>query len=345
MKSCVILAFIAVAFAAPSNEFSEETEFIQGDDSEGMPPAQTLMDAVHELRGAAPELLQAHVDHVTRHANLIQSMDLSGKAKAYAHNFAASQKAITAALNSLIEELKKGHNHDKNALNTARNQAHRLLASTKSNCKSKVNGYRKKACPSKRSEEAADRKKGDALKKLNHEKNTKICNLGTTWDDMDIDKSTPKFGTTLRNGWDKARARWLRAKRSYDAAVKAHQNAIANHNKAMASFKTALKIEAENTRRQCLNGHKEYNVLKNEVAANVRTRKATFIATLVIKCYIDNVTSNSKAKACADGKRKATTSMWDINPPALNGCSSAAHLQNSFGPASWQPTVHNCKRA
>lgn len=343
MKSCVLLAFIAAAFAAPSfnDAFADETEFIQ----EETPAAETLMDAVHELRGAAPELLQAHVDHVVRHANLIQSMDTSSKAKAYAHNFAASQKAITAALNSLIEELKRGHNHDKNALNTSRSQAGDILKSTKSKSKSNVNGYRKKACPSKRSEEAANRKKGDALKKLNAEKNTKICDLGTTWADMDIDKSTPKFGATLRNGWDKARGRWLSAKRAYDAAIKAHESAIANHNKAMASFKTALRIEAENTHRQCQNGHKEYNILKNEVAANVRTRKATFIATLVIKCYIDNVASNSAAKACADGKRKATTSMWDITPGSLAGCASTAHNQNSFGPASWEPTVANCRKA
>jgi len=342
MKSCVILAFIAVAFAAPSfnDAFADETEFIQEET-----PTETLMDAVHELRGAAPELLQAHVDHVVRHANLIQSMDMSSKAKAYAHNFAASQKAITAALNSLIEELKRGHNHDKNALNTGRTQAGNILASTEAKCKTNVNGYRKKACPSKRSEEAANKKKGDAMKKLQAEKNTKICNLGTTWADMDIDKSTPKFGTALRNGWDKARARWLGAKRAYDAAVKAHQNAIANHNKAMASFKTALKIEADNTHRQCQNGHKEYNILKNEVASNVRTRKATFIATLVIKCYIDNVASNAAAKSCADGKRKATTSMWNISPASLAGCASTAHLQNRFGPASWEPTVANCRKA
>merc|ERR1712093_630654 len=134
MKSCIILAFIAVAFAAPSfdDTYAEETEFIQDET-----PEETLMDAVHELRGAAPELLQAHVDHVVRHANLIQSMDMSSKAKAYAHNFAASQKAITAALNSLIEELKRGHNHDKNALNTGRTQAGNILASTEASCKSK----------------------------------------------------------------------------------------------------------------------------------------------------------------------------------------------------------------
>merc|ERR1712036_48592 len=105
---------------------------------------------------------------------------------------------------------------------------------------------------------------------------------------------------------------------------------------------TAVKIEATNTRSQCDNGHKEYNILKNEVASNVRTRKATFIATLVIACYIDNVASNSAAKACADKQRKASVSQWNITPAALAGCESTAALQHQYGPLSWKPTSAAC---
>merc|ERR1712054_340670 len=323
MKTCVILAIVAVAFSADSfsEDFSDEISFIQDE------PDETLASAVHELRSAAPELLQAHVDHIAKHAELIQSHSMSSKAKAYAHNFAASQRAIKAALKSLNDQLAAGHSHDKNALNTARANAGTLLANVKSKSKAAVNNYRGKACPSKRAEESANAKKAAAKSKLDKEKNTKICTLATTWGDMDIDKSTPKFGSALRNGWDQARSKWLKAKAAWDAAVKAHNTAIANHNKAMASFTTAVKIEATNTVNQCNNGHKEYNILKNEVASNVRTRKATFIATLVIACYIDNVASNSAAKACADKQRKASVSQWNITPAALAACSSSASPQ------------------
>merc|ERR1712093_317698 len=298
--------------------------------------------AVHELRTVAPELLQAHVDHISKHAELIQSNLESAKAKAYAHNFASSQKAIKAALKSLNDQLMAGHNHDKNALNQARSTAGNVLKGLKDKSKAAVNNYRGKACPSKRAEESANAKKTAAKSKLDGEKNTKICNIATNWGDMDIDKSTPKFGSVLRNGWDAARAKWLKAKAAWDAAVKAHNKAIADHNKAMASFTTAVKVEAQNTHAQCQSGHKEYNLLKNEVASNVRTRKATFIATLVIACYIDNVASNSAAKACADKERKASVAQWNITPAALAGCESTATLQHQYGPLSWKPTSAAC---
>merc|ERR1712093_530092 len=298
--------------------------------------------AVHELRTVAPELLQAHVDHISKHAELIQSNLESAKAKAYAHNFASSQKAIKAALKSLNDQLMAGHNHDKNALNQARSTAGNVLKGLKDKSKAAVNNYRGKACPSKRAEESANAKKTAAKSKLDGEKNTKICNIATNWGDMDIDKSTPKFGSVLRNGWDAARAKWLKAKAAWDAAVKAHNKAIADHNKAMASFTTAVKVEAQNTHAQCQSGHKEYNLLKNEVASNVRTRKATFIATLVIACYIDNVASNSAAKACADKQRKASVSQWNITPAALAACASTSSLRHTYGPLSWQPTAAAC---
>merc|ERR1712054_101196 len=260
MKTCVILAIVAVAFSADSfsEDFSDEISFIQDE------PAETLASAVHELRSAAPELLQAHVDHIAKHAELIQSNSMSSKAKAYAHNFAASQRAIKAALKSLNDQLAAGHSHDKNALNTARANAGTLLANVKSKSKAAVNNYRGKACPSKRAEESANAKKAAAKSKLDKEKNTKICTLATTWGDMDIDKSTPKFGSALRNGWDQARSKWLKAKAAWDAAVKAHNTAIANHYKAMASFNSAAKACADKQRKASVS---QWNITPAALAA------------------------------------------------------------------------------
>jgi len=110
----------------------------------------------------------------------------------------------------------------------------------------------------------------------------------------------------------------------------------------MAQFKTALRIEVSNAVSACSNAHKEYNALKREVASNVNSRKQVFISTLLITCYVDNITSNSSAKACADRKRRASTSQWNINAGSLARCPSKAHLTNSMGPAGWKPTVKSC---
>merc|ERR1712057_32212 len=48
------------------------------------------------------------------------------------------------------------------------------------------------------------------------------------------------------------------------------------------------------------------------------------------------------AKACADRKRRASTSQWNINAGSLARCPSKAHLTNSMGPAGWKPTVKSC---
>merc|ERR1712054_282548 len=105
MKAVYIaIAFAVVAFAASEKfDFAEETELVEIPSAE-----EDLMSVVHELRGAAPVLLQEHVKVVAHHAELLQDE----KAKAYAHNFSESQAAIKAALKSLNDELKAGHNHD-----------------------------------------------------------------------------------------------------------------------------------------------------------------------------------------------------------------------------------------
>merc|ERR1712193_446156 len=134
-------------------------------------------------------------------------------------------------------------------------------------------------------------------------------------------------------------------KAKYDAAVKKHDNAIKKHNAAMAEFKTALELEARNAVNACNQAHKEYNALKKEVASNVAARKQVFIATLVVTCYVDNLTDNGAAKTCADKKRGADTNQWNINPANLTPCNSNAELTNEFGPANWLPTSGRCSKA
>merc|ERR1712144_95261 len=117
------------------------------------------------------------------------------------------------------------------------------------------------------------------------------------------------------------------------------------NNAAMAEFKTALELEARNAVNACNQAHKEYNALKKEVASNVAARKQVFIATLVVTCYVDNLTDNGAAKTCADKKRGADTNQWNINPANLTPCNSNAELTNEFRPANWLPTSGRCSKA
>jgi len=174
----------------------------------------------------------------------------------------------------------------------------------------------------------------------------KVCTgLGSTWGDMDVDKSTPKYGEELRNKWDKKRSEYEKAKKKFDDATNAHNAAVKKHNSAMAEFTTALNLEAKNGNDSCNNSHSEFGVLKNEVAGNVAARKQVFIATLVVTCYVDNLTDNGNAKTCADRKRSANTDQWNITPGKLATCSTVTELTNLFGPSNWLPTSTNCNKA
>merc|ERR1711959_393118 len=75
------------------------------------------------------------------------------------------------------------------------------------------------------------------------------------------------------------------------------------------------------------------------------TRKQTYVAGLVIQCYVDNITSNAGAKKCADGARGANVSKWNINAGSLAACASNASNQNKYGPKGWKATSTNCKDA
>merc|ERR1712054_284192 len=234
--SCVFaLAFVAVVLSAPMA--NDDYAFVQEE------AVANLNDFVAEMRKSAPRHLQFHVSHMAEHANLIQE----GKAKAYAHDFNASKKAIESALKALNDDLDAGHRHDKAALATSKSDNTNNVNNADTKNKASVKTVRNKACPTKRAEEAADEAKKKAKQDMDTIYNKKICGISTTWRDMDIEKDVPKMGSVLRNQWDKTRALYVAAKSKHDNAVKAHQDAINRNNAAMSAFSTALDIQAANT--------------------------------------------------------------------------------------------------
>merc|ERR1711907_439979 len=192
MKSCVIaLAFVAIVFSAPTVEDDISPHF--------------EMEMVQDETAANLN-------------NMVAELKKEGKAKAYAHDFNASKRAIAAALKSLNDDLDAGHNHDKAALETSKNDNTNAINTAHSKNKASVKSVRGKACPTKRAEEAADAAKKKAKGDMDSIYNKKICGISTTWRDMDNER-------------DKTRAKYVAAKSKHDAAVKAHQDAV-NKNKA-----------------------------------------------------------------------------------------------------------------
>merc|ERR1711981_1498069 len=280
-----------------------------------MSPEGDLMTTLGDMQKVAPTHMHFHINRIAKHAVLLQ---MDKKAAAYTHNFDASKAAIKAALKALTNQLNDGHRHDKAALATGINEGTSAISSKKTSGKNKCQTFKDKACPTKREEMEADAAKADAKKKMQNVGKGKVCDsLGSTWGDMDVDKATPKYGDELRNKWDKKRG----------------------------EFETAIELEARNAVNACNQAHKEYNALKKEVASNVAARKQVFIATLVVTCYVDNLTDNGAAKTCADKKRGADTNQWNINPANLTPCNSNAELTNEFGPANWLPTSGRCSKA
>merc|ERR1711904_23568 len=187
---------------------------------------ETLLSAVQELQRAAPERVAHHVRAISKHVELLQTQDT----KAYKHNFASAQAAIRAALKSLANELNAGHKHDKHALAATRTIGMNLINGADSKGEISSHSLRHKVCPTMRAEEAAHARKQAAQTKLSSHEKVKYCGkLSTTWDDMDVQKSVPKFGTVLRNAWDKARSAWVKLKAEKDAAIKAHEAAKAQN--------------------------------------------------------------------------------------------------------------------
>merc|ERR1712139_544350 len=267
------------------------------------------------------------------------------KAKAYGHDFSASSKAIKAALAALLSQLNAGHKHDKAALAAAHKNSKAAISTTESNGKTKCVEYKNKACPTKRIEGEAKAKMDAAHTRMRNIGKSKACDslAHGTWGGMDVDKANPKFGTVVRNAWDKKRGEYVAAHTKWMAEKKVFETAQKAHTEAMAAFTTAVNLEASNAHNACKNAHKQYNDLKNEVFNNVKSRKHVYIASLIIHCYVDNLKSNSAAKSCADKKRKSDTSMWNISANNLAACVSKAALQERFGPLSWKPSSKSCE--
>merc|ERR1711977_692560 len=340
MKIAVfLLAFATLSYASvdiyPEIYDTPEVELLTSESK-----VQSLMDAVKHLHAHTPARYAHHVATVTKHA---MAAIESSKTKAYVHNFRSTQAAIRAALKALNDELLAGHKHDEAVLKNAKRRHGGSVSSTVGAAKNKVKGYKHKGCPTKRSEENANEKKMKAKKKRDDLGKGKICPLRTTWGDMDVEKAVPKYGSELRNAWDKKRAEWLRHHNAYMSATRVHSSAKTKHDKVMASFRTALNLEASNAKKACDNANAEFETLKRDVASNVATRKQAHISSLVVKCYVDNMTSNSAAKVCADRARKADVSIWNINGGSLAACASTHQLEHSFGPASWTASHTNCK--
>merc|ERR1711959_544117 len=297
----IVLALAAAVFAFPKEQASWEDDISMASD---MAPEENLVAVVEHLRSVSDNRMTYHVNRIAKHARLVQTASFDDadedKAKAYAHNFAASKAAIRAALKSLTDQLDAGHKHDKNALESAFAVATGAVSKAVEDGKTKTTEAKHAACPLKREEEKAEAIKKAKLKNMGDIKGTKICELSTTW--------------------DKKNAAYKAAKAEADAATKAHNKAVRAHESAMASFKTALGLMVDNAHTACKNAHEEYEALKKEVASNVAARKQVFKATLVVTCYVDNLSNNAGGKACADKARAADDSQWNITPKTLDPC-------------------------
>jgi hypothetical protein len=337
MKLVLLIACVGICLAHTQDTTMPEDEYAM----ESMPSSEeNLLSVAKQLHATVPTLLQEHTAIIAKHAAMIQS----NRAKAYAHNFKNSKKAIKSALKSLTDQLYAGHKHDKKAIGGARHFGNGVISKAEKSGKSKTATYRQKACPTKRLELEAKARMNAEAQNMKNIGNGKICKhiKGHTMGAMDVDKATPAYGTKLRNAWDRARARYISATKKHAAAAKKYRSAKANYDRAMASFKAALNIEASNAHRACKNAHTEYNALVKDVQSNVNSRKQVWISSLVVMCYIDNLTSNAAAKRCADKKRRTSTARWNIHTPRLAACKNKATLIKNFGPANWLPSSRTC---
>merc|ERR1719201_875807 len=172
--------------------------------------------------------------------------------------------------------------------------------------------------------------------------NGKVCPLSTTLGDMDIDKNVPAFGVSLRNKWDRVRAKFVKQDKAHTAARKAHESAKRKVAAQYAAMRTAVNLEASNSHRACKQSKSEYEVLKRDVFSNVKTRKSVATSVLVVKCYVKHITNNNAAHNCSNHARRQSQAIWNIRAPAWKPCASPASLQSSFGPVNWHASYRNC---
>merc|ERR1712093_767757 len=300
------------------------------------------MDAVEELRINTPEDLRDHVSRVAKHASLIQTSNLDARAKAYKHNFNQSKKALHAALNMLVSQLKAGHKHDTNVLKQTKRSLEKGMSSVHAAAKNKTTNAKHRVCPLQRAEEKARQRRGAAHSAMMKTGNGKVCPLSTTLGDMDIDKNVPAFGVSLRNKWDRVRAKFVKQDKAHTAARKAHESAKRKVAAQYAAMRTAVNLEASNSNRACRQSKSEYETLKRDVFSNVKTRKSVATSVLVVKCYVHNLTNNNAAHNCSNRARRQSQAIWNIRAPAWKPCTSKATLASRFGPPNWHASWKNC---
>merc|ERR1711959_344475 len=206
----------------------------------------------------------------------------------------------------------------------------------------KTTNAKHKVCPLQRAEEKARQRRGAAHSAMMKTGNGKVCPLSTTLGDMDIDKNVPAFGVSLRNKWDRVRAKFVKQDKAHTAARKAHESAKRKVAAQYAAMRTAVNLEASNSHRACKQSKSEYEVLKRDVFSNVKTRKSVATSVLVVKCYVKHITNNNAAHNCSNHARRQSQAIWNIRAPAWKPCHSKAKLASQFGPTNWHASWKNC---
>jgi len=224
----IIIAVFIASLALAAADTDDVVPEVSSPSEPALAEEENLMAVVKSLKGMSKGTrYHSHGKNVEYHAKLLQ------KARAYKHSLAATS-AIKAAIRALTSELTTGHNHDKNALKKAKTAGNTAIVTANNKGTTTCAGYRKKACPTKKKERDADVKKKAAKAAQQAIKKTKVCPISTTWKDMGVRNSTPRFGTVLRNSWDKQRSQWLKRTAEYNAAKSAHDRATRTHTVALA---------------------------------------------------------------------------------------------------------------
>merc|ERR1711959_142850 len=197
-KSLLVLFALVAASSAMYDSWDSipvsENKDVAPETSFAEESVQSLSQEVAHLRDVSQMHMALHVNRIARHAELLQGASAGDKA-------------------------------DSAALRGERGRGNKVISSAQNKGKSKCASYRHKACPTKRLEREAHARKEAARRAMNNQGNGKVCSggLGTTFGDMDVEKIVPKFGTELRNRWNRARAHYLKYRGKFNAAAKAHR--------------------------------------------------------------------------------------------------------------------------
>lgn len=300
-------------------------------------PVDDLTDLLH-FANIDPSVVQEHTDY-------IRSIFLQRKPTVYKADYSKEQKKIDMALKTITGEtwsiLESGHKADEQALKVGRAKGNRIIKDVQLRAKRKMPSYKAKACVARRARDGAAKAKREARDKLVAIGDGAICKTSissVTYGDLDIDKASPSMGHTLRQTWDKTRAKYIQAKQRYKDASAVYKRASLAYSGAISAFRIALGLLASNTHADCKAAHKQYAALTREIEANVKTRKQVFISTRCISCWAKHLQNKPAARACWIREKHAPTTKWDLHPGKLQPCLGKAMNENRLGPKSWLPS-------